>query len=620
MFINRYSGTVFTSLAAPRSLRPLLRMGRLPLRLTKGCLLAVLFLGTLAWTGRAQDDPEAGISPILPGFEADVAALNRFPFCQCEDYRCSSSPYRLDSIDSPTGRTDELCYRINRVGCSQANPCCKMLLTSLGKVEFSVEKSCSTQYLGSWVNGVKRNSYFDTDFATGKIRVTPLGMTADSAANTTICLRFQPGATCGSYPALCGNTAGMCTYATTSRFRLDYANSTVAPSTITYNFNLYVIRPQDCWAPGYRGGSCCNQTLVNIELNLAEGIQLADLGNATLTTSTGKVLRVSKQRDFWGVKLYPNDDSRGRDYTPSLFVTNFTDGKPWKLSVEVKTDAFPTPSPSQWPCGPSKYLKDDPNVCDIMLNGFQTVIGQPTTVLNATGYDVPNCCPEGIIRYKKEDNCCIDNLAENPYRLGFNATNNSTQDDTILTFKLSYAGVSSGPFGGVFDGSRTNCSVSEVDQLELFIAPETLNSVYKVTVDGQEADFTRDSNKWQSWIRAVNLHKVSKTPSLVSVFFAKDVTPDQVCTSKVATNPLCEYVLRGSYDASAQEFMCCPAGATAVAAASCPAWDVLAKVQDTNVKTKTKLDHGQLRDGCVVTLCMCCDQRPPCGGLELAEV
>ncbi|KXZ49739.1 hypothetical protein GPECTOR_20phG10 [Gonium pectorale] len=592
-------------------------MGHPPLRRLQRGLLAVLLLGTLASTGLAQEvpgevaellaeDTDRLVDPTLAG--GDPAALNRFPFCQCSDYRCSTSPYRLISIGSPSGRTDELCYLIERVGCSQANPCCKKLLESLGKVEVSVDKACKPDYTGSWVNGIKRNSYFDTDFATGKIRITPLGMNVASATNSTVCFRFKAGSPCTTYSNLCANAAGMCTYAvfessshvccpvcaqalpppppfapailpkcdcissfiqTTSRFRLDYLRSIVTADFITYMFNLYVIRPQDCFASGYRGGSCCNQTLVNIGLSLEDSIRLDDLGDATLTTDTGYVMRVSKQRTFWGVKLFPNDLTRGRDYTPSLFVTNFTDGKPWTLSLSVAVDANPSPRPGKWPCKPSRYLPDDRYACDIMLNGYQTANGRPTTILNITDFEIPNCCPEGVLRFGQEDSCCVDNLAENPYRMAFNNTSPSVKDDTVFSFKLSHTGKSARPT--VWDPYRPNCSVSEVDQVTLFVAPETLNYVYKVTVDGKEVDFTRSKNNYQSWIRAINLHKVTKTPSVMDVFMSADLTANQVCTTKVAESTLCEYMLKGAYDDAVKEYTCCPHGATAISAASCPA-------------------------------------------------
>lgn len=81
--------------------------------------------------GSAQDfDFEAGISPLLPD-NPDTAALGVFPFCQCDDYRCASGPYRLefDGIEPSGSSTTDLCWKIVRVrarGKARAVQCAEM--------------------------------------------------------------------------------------------------------------------------------------------------------------------------------------------------------------------------------------------------------------------------------------------------------------------------------------------------------------------------------------------------------------------------------------------------------------------------------------------------------------
>lgn len=300
-----------------------------------------------------------------------------------------------------------------------------------------------------------------------------------------------------------------------------------------------------------------------------EGISLDMIGNSSLTTDSGKVIRMAKQRSFWGLNLYPfMEPAQGRDVIPSLYVTNFTVGKPWTLSVPVSRGA--QSSPRKWPCGPSRYLPADDHVCDIILNGFQTLPQQPTVIKNLTDYEVPACCPEGILRYGKDDACCVDNLAENPYTLAYASTNSSVADDTVFSFALNYKGAEMGDLIGS-DPYRPNCSVSEVDQLELYVAPAAASLVYRVEVDGQEVDFTRGSNGYQSWVRAINLAFSSHTPSSVKLFVRDDMTAEQLCPTTASSSPLCEYVFKGAYDDTEKEFTCCPHGATAVRAATCPA-------------------------------------------------
>lgn len=338
------------------------------------------------------------------------------------------------------------------------------------------------------------------------------------------------------------------------------------------------MRPQDCWDPAYRYGSCCNQTLVNIGLSLLSSITPdKDIGNVTLTTDLGLEMTVSKQRTDWGIRLYPNDVTRGRNYTPSLFVTNFTEGTPWLLAVPIRVDATPQPIPGKWPCKTSAYLPHDDKVCDIMFNGYQSVAGEPTVPLGINTVGLPNCCPEGIVRLARDDSCCVDNLAENPYRLSFNGSGPvappvgaTTSADTVFTFQVAYKGSTDINMPGVSNGTRANCSVSEVDQVMLFVAPSALDAVYKVIVDGKVVDFTRSSNSYQSWIRAINLYKVNSAPSIMSVYVAANLTAEELCPTRMSGSPLCEYVLKGAYDDAAHEFMCCPYGVAPSAGPECP--------------------------------------------------
>lgn len=51
---------------------------------------------------------------------------------------------------------------------------------------------------------------------------------------------------------------------------------------------------------------------------------------------------------------------------------------------------------------------------------------------------IPGCCPQGILRYAAPaDQCCLDVLAENPYRLAY-ATYFDTGISTTFNFDLNY--------------------------------------------------------------------------------------------------------------------------------------------------------------------------------------
>ena len=42
----------------------------------------------------------------------------------------------------------------------------------------------------------------------------------------------------------------------------------------------------------------------------------------------------------------------------------------------------------------------------------------PFQIVGMEVYSTPACCPEGLLKYysSAEDICCVDNVAENPYR------------------------------------------------------------------------------------------------------------------------------------------------------------------------------------------------------------
>eukprot|EP00195_Chlamydomonas_chlamydogama_P007266 CAMPEP_0202900566 /NCGR_PEP_ID=MMETSP1392-20130828/11910_1 /ASSEMBLY_ACC=CAM_ASM_000868 /TAXON_ID=225041 /ORGANISM="Chlamydomonas chlamydogama, Strain SAG 11-48b" /LENGTH=182 /DNA_ID=CAMNT_0049586981 /DNA_START=178 /DNA_END=723 /DNA_ORIENTATION=- len=167
--------------------------------------LSVVFvaLASLASYGAAQSAPTT-----------DAAALLVFPFCVCEDYRCATGPYRLKySRRTATATQVSLCFRLRNVGCDPNNVCCQLITQNLAKLEISVDKVCQSQFIRAEVNGVTRTTYFDDEFATGKIRITALNMNATRADNAEVCLIMRPTG-CNTMQSLCQEHDGSCRYAT----------------------------------------------------------------------------------------------------------------------------------------------------------------------------------------------------------------------------------------------------------------------------------------------------------------------------------------------------------------------------------------------------------------------
>eukprot|EP00955_Chlamydomonas_euryale_P114244 366261-Chlamydomonas_euryale.AAC.1 len=163
--------------------------------------------------------------------EVPVANLLIFPYCVCDDYRCASAPYKL-MMQPPRlrGTQTELCFILESVSSDAAvrtgrhvtqgisttpcaGRCCDLIRENLAKVEVEIRKDCKPQYDAAYLNGTWRTSYFDTEFATGKIRVTALNLPPTTAPGSEICFRFDygpMGSTCNTFQNTCEAGDGSC--------------------------------------------------------------------------------------------------------------------------------------------------------------------------------------------------------------------------------------------------------------------------------------------------------------------------------------------------------------------------------------------------------------------------
>eukprot|EP00195_Chlamydomonas_chlamydogama_P007818 CAMPEP_0202893022 /NCGR_PEP_ID=MMETSP1392-20130828/2675_1 /ASSEMBLY_ACC=CAM_ASM_000868 /TAXON_ID=225041 /ORGANISM="Chlamydomonas chlamydogama, Strain SAG 11-48b" /LENGTH=224 /DNA_ID=CAMNT_0049577201 /DNA_START=246 /DNA_END=916 /DNA_ORIENTATION=- len=182
-------------------------MGRQHLPKAWGLVGVVLLF--LAITVQAQ--PESEETPVSP---EDAAALATFPNCACDTYRCPNGPYRIDYLRrNATATFVELVFQIELVSCPLTVPCCQILLDSLAKIEFEVQKACEPFFISASVAGFQRTTYFDTQFPTGKIRITNLNMDQFTADRALIVLRMSRNG-CNTAATLCQNGDGSCKYAT----------------------------------------------------------------------------------------------------------------------------------------------------------------------------------------------------------------------------------------------------------------------------------------------------------------------------------------------------------------------------------------------------------------------
>lgn len=262
----------------------------------------------------------------------------------------------------------------------------------------------------------------------------------------------------------------------------------------------------------------------------------------------------------------------GADAIGDLFVTNFTNvTQPWIMSVPIDLSALQGLSTAFFPCDSSQILHDEVNasgVCDIYLNGFQTLSGSPTVLLDVSQKYCANCCPMGVLRQATDDLCCVDDLSQNPFRLGYNgAVTAANMQTSVFSFNIS----KSATVFAVDPTYNISCASSEVDQLLLFIKPSIIPNVMFMTLDGQPLDFIVSSDAYTSWLRAINLNYALTGVSNLTLTVAGSMAVNQLCSTHIGSSLMCEYVLFGNYDASGGTYQCCPHGAANVMEGVCPA-------------------------------------------------
>ncbi|KAJ9516912.1 hypothetical protein QJQ45_027346, partial [Haematococcus lacustris] len=579
------------------------------LRLQHRAIL-ILALAALAGLVVGQDQayptsdantPNAPPAPPAFPIESDsdssetVAALLRFPYCRCDDYRCSINPYRLNyvtTINTPT--TSTLRFRINRVANGPVNdPCYKAILANLGKIEISIDKACGPIITAILVNGVQRSMYYDDEFAQGKVRATALNFNRTVADRAVVDIRMN-GSSCNSLSKFGASQDGSLVTpppasAITSSPPSPPTSSSSSPSP-TFPFTTSPpISPSSLSAsplstPTFTTSAISIQehnSQVRLHLSLrAGGFPLETqiqgcaglypfVGSAYYTLADGSVrgtFKLAVEQFGVGISQYPLNGQVARDF----FVTNFTDPlTTYTLTVPISKASGWT-NTQKFPCRPSALSPGDEGACDYQVIGSQTVPGNATSILGAAEYNVPNCCPNGVVTWfpGSDDTCCIDNLAENPYRLMFMG---QPADNMAFDFTLQYSAVPS--TGLPPDPAVTNCSTSDVDQILLYVDALSVPAIQSVLVGGAPTTWLRETDPYRAWIRIINLHHTSTSPTSVTLQLNRPLQPAELCTASVATSTLCEYVLRGNFETTqsgASSWSCCPHGTTPAQVVGCP--------------------------------------------------
>ena len=139
-----------------------------------------------------------------------ACAYSVFPAGSCAPQNCQvNNPYVLLPVESAPGT---ICFSVDRKTCDSTTPCCNSLVNVLEKIAIKVNPICDRSNVKKvTIDGILKGGgvYLDAYTGFSELRITSLGMNADSGVGRVFCVELQ--GVCGNVKDFCGNTT--CTYA-----------------------------------------------------------------------------------------------------------------------------------------------------------------------------------------------------------------------------------------------------------------------------------------------------------------------------------------------------------------------------------------------------------------------
>ncbi|KAG2435385.1 hypothetical protein HXX76_007457 [Chlamydomonas incerta] len=148
-----------------------------------------------------------------------LTTASGFPWCQCIDYDCACSPYKVvyeSSIKS--GSLTTTCFSVAYIGCDASRACCRGMLAAVDKLSFETTAACGVKsnIAGVTINGKSWPSWNPYSHPSGPGTGYELKLYNLKANNATfpgskICITTK--APCSSLKDLCSSSpSGECTY------------------------------------------------------------------------------------------------------------------------------------------------------------------------------------------------------------------------------------------------------------------------------------------------------------------------------------------------------------------------------------------------------------------------
>eukprot|EP00798_Chlamydomonas_sp_ICE-L_P027244 gene27244-2499_t len=502
-----------------------------------------------------------------------VAALDVFPFCSCIDYRCGSAPYDLipDTIEQISPDVSIMCFTYVYTGCVYPSQCCQTLTDDIFKMEFSTEFACTNKQsvINTTINGETKmgSTFFDTEFATAKIRITNLQLKGqDIITGSKLCLWVT--SPCDTFEEFFENDDGtfnpplpvipkpktvcdcISIYEPNTRWRLNWRGADTNNGLVYYRFGVTTAPAHWCAEVTYREGYCCNSTMDTIELSMDP------IFNSNYFYAF---------KDFWifdvdNIPLVQGPVGTGQK-TPmglsfagfgSMTVDDIPPGS--EMTLTISMDPAYWNDTSQFPCGPSRLVEQD-GVCDYALHGLQVRDGG--LLQDILGPNVPQCCPEGVYIENPEGLCgCSDNKLLSPWRLAARPAIGTTFDFRILSTTPQR--------WSPLEDSIVNCNAMDLDRMRLYIHADYVDMVTSAIFDGESVNYTFGNDGVQYWIELRDLMMPYQQPDTV-LPLVLTVSPDApMHSSMCGENPLgsaeCEYVFFGKWNLPDLDYQCCAHG------------------------------------------------------------
>eukprot|EP00798_Chlamydomonas_sp_ICE-L_P029964 gene29964-18031_t len=464
-----------------------------------------------------------------------VAPLSQFPYCVCDTYTCSHGPYRIDYLGTrETADFVDLEFQISTVGCLELDiaPCCAIMKDRLGKIEIEVFKTCVSSYMETFVNGNKQNAYYDTDYATGKIRITPLILNATTANGAIITIRManKGDGVCNSAETFCLLGDGSC-----NKWQLEFEGAEIVGTNNVFSYKLSVNNGDLCRDVSYRAGNCCNQTLDSISW-AALPDYARSVSDILATTSSGEMLRTYAYNDKpYGLMVQLIDPL----YSTSLALGDW-------IKVDILMSASAWSDTSSFPCPQSEY-KMGSTSCDYWVSGFQTEKKKPMNEL--IDINVAMCCPEGVLDYcPPPPPACNADIDSSPYSLVYTSRTFPVPGNTRLTFTINYD-----------SANRNNeCSLMVIEYMTMFLDPVVARDLRTVELAGIMAPYTIETQEGSTYVKVDMSGYRSVFSAEIVLNFAGLHDTTRACKTPFFQGTACTYTFVGTPNPSTNHVTCCP--------------------------------------------------------------